>query len=595
MALDAATLALTAKELEAALPDVRIEKILQPTRDEVLLQLRSRAGAYKLLLSARSGSARVCLTQESYENPAAPPSFCMLLRKHLNGGRLQAVRTLPGERIAFFDFICANEMGDLAQKTLAAELLGRYCNLVLISAENKVIDALKRVDFEDSDLRQLLPGLPYTLPPRPDRLDFCAVTPAEMLAAIAPLALPVVPALQKTIGGIGPVVLREAVYRAFGSEEKYADALSPADAAALASALADIRADWEGGGHPCLVLREGETPVEFSFTRLTQYLPGCVLAGHSGFSALLEAYYARKDRAERLAQKSRGLRKSVQNLHERALRKQAARRQDLAESEKSDYLRVYGELLTANLHLLQKGDREARLLNWYTGEETSVPLDIRLTPGANAQRYFKEYKKRQTAIKVLKELLQAGEHEIIYLETVLYELEAAEGEAALEEIRTELKTGGYLKHYKPKGKKQKPADFWRYVSADGFTVLAGRDNLQNDRLSLKTARGRDMWFHVQGAPGSHVVVLSEGKDIPLPTQNEAAMLAVYHSSQRNSAKVPVDYTFVKHLRKTAGLPPGLVLYDRYETAYITVEDAEIQPLLTRTQRPPGEAEAFLKK
>lgn len=583
MALDAATLLLLAAELRSTAGDARIDKIFQPTRDEVLLQMRSRTQSLRLLLSARSGSARVCLTDETYENPAVAPSYCMLLRKHLTGGRLVDVRTLPGERIVFFDFLCTNEMGDLVTNTLAAELMGRYSNLVLIGqaledkppcplnlTNRRITDALKRVDFEDSDIRQLLPGLPYTLPPMPAGLDFITAPFAHIKQAMLQSEVPAGDALRKACVGVGPVIVREALYRALPEGQRPAAALSAAEWEKLEQAMESIRADFAAGGHPCLVRKPDGMPAEFSFTPLTQYLPACTLEEYEGFSAMLEAYYAQKDRAERLKQKSKQLRKTVHNLYERALRKQAARMEDLAKSEKSDHLRIAGELLTANLHAFAKGDTKVTVANWYDeGRSMEIELDVRLTPSGNAQKYFKEYKKRQTAARMLAELLDEGKKEIAYLETVLYEVDSAQGDASLGEIRAELKSQGYLKYYKQRDKKQKPADFLRYTSTEGFTILVGRNNLQNEKLTMKTARGKDLWFHTKNAPGSHVVVMSEGQDIPLATQNEAAMLAVWHSSQKNGVKVPVDYTIVKNIRKTGDLPPGMVLYEHYETAYIT--------------------------
>lgn len=570
MALDAATLALAGAELRAKLLDARIDKIYEPTRDEVVLTLRTRTETFRLLLSARSGSARACLTDESFENPPAPPSFCMLLRKHLAGGRLLEVSPEPGDRILFFRFQCVNEMGDLVQNTLAAELMGRYSNLVLIQ-DGKIIDALKRVDFEDSAIRQLLPGLRYTLPPKPAKPDFFAGSAAGLAAAVCQKPLPPAQALLKSCAGVGPAVCREAAWRALGETPLLASELSSAQRGALAAAIEGIRADYERGGRPCAVHGPDGAPVEFSFTPLTQYGAGYTLTEYPGFSQLLEGYYSSKDRAERLRQKSRDLLKAVKNMHERALRKQAARTEELAESEASGQLRVYGELLQANLWAIQKGMRSVTLTNYYDGSELSIPLDVRLSPSANAQKYFKEYKKKQTAARMLAKLLEEGEREIAYLETVLYEVESAPGEQALGEIRAELKSQGYLKYYKVRDKKQKPADFYRYRSSDGFLILVGRNNLQNDKLTLHTARGKDLWFHTKNAPGSHTVVMSEGRDIPNATKNEAAQLAVLHSSQAAGAKVAVDYTEVKNIRKTGDLKPGMVLYERYETAYITPE------------------------
>ncbi len=594
MALDAATMALSVLELGSQLAEARIDKIFQPTRDEVILAMRSRQGSFRLLLSARLGSARVCLTQEAYENPAVPPSYCMLLRKHLVGGRLVGVRVVNGDRIAFFDFLCTNEMGDLVLNTLAAELMGRYCNLVLVgygtqlaeeyaqervqAEDGKVIDALKRIGYDDSAVRQLLPGLGYTLPPMPEKLDFITAPFESFAGILAQSSQPAADTLRKNAGGIGPAVVRELVYRAKLPHGVLGNELASGQLAGLREALESIRKDFTSGGRPSLVQQADGSPVEFSFTPLTQYLPECELVEYESFSALLEGYYAKKDKSERMRQKARELRKTVQNAYDRSLRRQAARTEELAQSEQSDHLRIAGELLTANLHAFARGDKLVRLLNWYTGEEMEIALDVRLNPSGNAQKYFKDYKKKQTAARMLVDLLASGEKEIEYLQTVLYEIDTAEGEAALGEIRAELKNQGYLKYYKQKDKRHKPADFLRFRSSDGFLILVGRNNGQNDKLTMKTARGKDLWFHTKNAPGSHVVVMSEGEDIPLATQNEAAMLAVWYSSQKNSAKVPVDYTEVRNIRKTGDLPPGMVLYEHYETAYVTPDTAVIEAL-----------------
>ncbi|MGN0975907.1 MAG: NFACT family protein [Gemmiger sp.] len=575
MALDAATLALVAGELKTKLMDAKIDKIFEPTRDEVVITLRTRTETFKLLLSARSGSARVCLTRESFENPLTPPGFCMLLRKHLTGGRLIDLHVLPGDRIVFFDFRCTNEMGDLVVNTLAAELMGRYSNLVLIQ-NDRIIDALKRVDFDDSEIRQLLPGLAYTLPPQPNKPDFFAVSAAGMVAAACRKDLPVADALTKSIGGVGPVVMREAVWRAFGETPLAACDLDGAQQQALAEAIEGIRDEHAAGGTPVVVRVQnelGEKPVEFSFLHLGQYGSAARLTEYSSYSEMLEDYYATKDRAERLRQKSKELYKAVHNMYDRAVRKQAARQEELAQSAKADTLRLYGELLQGNLWAIQKGMRSVTVQNYYTGEDVTIRLDPRLGPNENAQKYFKDYKKKQTAAVMLKKLLVEGEAEIEYLRTVLYEVESAPGEQALNEIRAELKSQGYLKYYKQRDKKQKPADFLRYRSSDGFEILVGRNNAQNDKLTLHTARGKDVWFHVQKAPGSHTVVMSEGRDVPDSTRQEAAELAVLHSSAKGGAKVAVDTTEVKNIWKANGAKPGMVLYEVYTTVYVTPRES----------------------
>ena len=572
MALDAATLALITDELSNTLLDAKIDKIFEPTRDEVLITLRTRTETHRLLLSARSGSARVCLTRESFENPLTPPGFCMLLRKHLTGGRLIALHREKGDRIVFFDFKCTNEMGDLVTNTLAAELMGRYSNLVLIQ-NGRIIDALKRVDFEDSDVRQLLPGLPYTLPPKPAKPDFLEVSSASLVAAACQKDLPVAAALGKVTAGVGPVVLREAVCRALGETPALACDLSAAGQSRLAAALDELKEAHAAGGRPTAVRipqPDGtQKPVEFSWFAPLQYGSAAILTEYPTYSELLEDYYSAKDRSERLRQKSRELYKAVHNMHERAVRKQAARREELAQSAKSDTLRLYGELLQANLWAFRKGDRQVTVQNYYTGEDVTISLDPRLSPNDNAQKYFRDYKKKQTAGVMLQKLLAEGETEIEYLGTVLYEVESAPGEQALNEIRAELKSQGYLKYYKQRDRRQKPADFLRYTSSDGFEILVGRNNLQNDKLTLHTARGKDVWFHVQKAPGSHCVVMSRGQTVPDTTRQEAAELAVLHSSQNGGAKVAVDTTEVKNIWKANGAKPGMVLYEVYTTVYVT--------------------------
>ena len=550
MALDAATLALTAAELKTTLADAKIAKLFEPTRDELVITLRTRTDTYSLLLSARSGSARVCLTEESFENPETPPSFCMLMRKHLTGGRLLDVRMEPGDRIVYFEFQCTNEMGDLVRNILCAELMGRYSNLVLVQ-NRKIIDALKRVDFEDSDVRQLLPGLPYTTPPKPARPDFLAVSAASIVAAACERDLPVADALNKTVAGVGPVVCREAAC-------------------------------------PCSVTAPDGKPVEYTFFRPQQYGDKYLIKEWPSFNAMLEGYYAEKDRAERLRTKSKELHKAVHNMYERAVRKQAARQEELAASGKSEKLRLYGELLSANLYLAEKGMKSITVPNWYDeGREVTIPLDLRFSPSQNAQNFFKNYKKKQTAARMLVDLLAEGEKEIAYLETVLYEVETASGEAALNEIRAELKSQGYLKYYKQRDKRQKPADFLRFTSSDGFEILVGRNNAQNDRLTLHTARGKDLWFHVQKAPGSHVVVMSRGEDIPDATKQEAAELAVVYSSAFKAgaaAKVAVDTTEVKNIWKANGAKPGMVLYEVYTTVYVTPREKLLDELKVNAKK-----------
>ena len=575
MALDAITMSLLADELDEKLQGSRIDKIHQPSKDEVVFHLRKRDGNLKLLLSARSGSARLCITDESFENPQVPPSFCMLLRKYMSGARFVSAASVEGERIIMLSFTATSEMGDTVNIDIAAELMGRYANLVIINGDGKIIDAMKRVDADASAVRQLLPGLMYKLPPNRDNPKFISET-QSVFDKVFVYNGPVNQAFLRCSQGMGPVIAREIEYLA-GTGDSYADKLTEQQEKDVIAAAETVK-NYYSNPQYTIVYNQQNSPSEFSFMPLTQY-EGLNTKTFESLNQLLDEYYSEKDKAERLRQKGKDLHKLVRNLVDRTVRKQAARKEELAQSTDNEKFRIYGELLTANLWQLEKGMKKVEVLNYYDNTNVTIALDPKLTGNQNAQKYYKEYKRKQTAVKMLTQLISQGEVELEYLQSVAYSVSNAQNEKELMAVRSELHDAGYLKYYKNREKKQKPQDFIRYISSDGFLILVGRNNLQNDRLTMKTARGKDMWFHTKNAPGSHVVVMSEGRDIPLPTQNEAAMLAVYHSSQKGSPKVDVDYTFVKNIRKTNDLKPGMVIYDIYESAPVIVDDAVIEKLL----------------
>ncbi len=570
MALDAVTLSLISGELNEKLAGARIDKIFMPSKEEALFSLRTRNETFKLFVCLRSGGARIGLSEEMYENPDVPPSFCMLLRKHLSGGRILAVEAVHGERIVNLSVSATNELGDGRTLIVAAELMGRYANLVVYEMDGKVLDALKRIDFEDSEQRQLLPGLLYTLPPKPDRQFFLDASPAEVASKVIN-SEDLQRGIMSTVGGIGPVVAREIIHRT-GCTLK-GDAPT---SEAVETSIKSVQEEAISGNPPVMVKNDKGEPCEFCFFTPSQFPSDYTLTPYNSYSSLLSDYYSRREQQIRLTQKSGNLSRQVKQLLERSVRKLEARRDELSKSEKSEQSRLYGELLSANMHLYKKGDNLVELLNYYSGENVKIKLDPRLTPAANSQKYYTDYKKKQTAVKMLTSLIREGELEIQYLKTVQYETERASSEAELTEIRAELKEAGYLKNFKQRNKKQKPADFLRFTSCDGFSILVGRNNMQNEKLSVKTARGKDYWFHVKNAPGSHVVVMSEGKDIPNTTLNDAAALAVHFSSQAGGNKVPVDHTMVKNLKKTSDLPLGMVIYDVYETAYVTPDKEQMQ-------------------
>ncbi len=563
MALDAVTISLISAELNEKLIGARVDKIFMPSKEEILLSLRTRNESFKLFACLRSGGARIGLSDESYENPDVPPSFCMLLRKHLSGGRILGVEGVHGERIVNINIAATNELGDGRTIVVAAELMGRYANLVLYEKDGKVIDALKRIDFEDSEQRQLLPGLLYTLPPKQDREFFLDIDPVK-LADEALKHDDLQRGIMSATGGIGPVVAREILHRS-GNPLKGSIITS----STLAQAIMSVQKEGADANPPVMVKNEKGEPCEFCFFTPSQFPSDYSLTPYNSYSILLSDYYSRREQQMRLTQKSGNLSRQVKQLFERAVRKLEARRDELFKSEKSEQSRLFGELVSANMHMIKKGDSVVELLDYYSGKQVKIKLDPRLTPSANSQKYYTDYKKKLTAVKMLTGLIKDGELEIEYLKTVQYETERATSEIELLEIRKELKEAGYLKNYKQRNKKQKPADFLRFTSCDGFLILVGRNNMQNEKLSVKTARGKDYWFHVKNAPGSHVVVMSEGLDIPDSTLNDAAALAVHYSSQSKSNKVAVDYTMVKNLKKTSDLPLGMVIYEVYETAYVT--------------------------
>ncbi len=573
MALDAVTLSLLSCELNERLLGARIDKITMPSKEEVLLSLRTRNDSFKLFICLRSGGARIGVSEEIYENPDVPPSFCMLLRKHLSGGRILSVEGVHGERIVNLSVAATNELGDGRTIIVAAELMGRYANLVLYEKDGKVIDALKRIDFEASEQRQLLPGLLYTLPPKQDREFFLDIIP-DTLADLALQNDDLQRGIMSATGGIGPVVAREIICRSGATLMG-----NTVEHNILSDSIASIQQEARENNPPVMVKNEKGEPCEFCFFAPAQFPSDYSLTPYNSYSKLLSDYYSRKEQQIRLTQKSGNLTRQVKQLLERSVRKLEARRDELAKSEKSEQSRLYGELLSANIHLFKRGDSSVELLNYYSGEQVKIKINPLLTPAANSQKYYTDYKKKQTAVRMLTDLIKEGELEIEYLKTVQYETSVATTELELLEIRKELKEVGYLKNYKQRNKKQKPADFLRFTSCDGFLILVGRNNLQNEKLSVKTARGKDYWFHVKNSPGSHVVVMSEGKDIPNSTLNDAAALAVHFSSQKGSNKVPVDHTMVKNLKKTSDLPLGMVIYEIYETAYVTPTEEQLKRLL----------------
>lgn len=562
MPLDAICLQGVVGELAPQLTGSRIEKIQQPARDQIILLLR---GSRRLFLNAGANQPRIHLTEQLRDNPSQPPMFCMLLRKHLSGGIIESVRQEPLERVVTLTVLASDEMGERSHFTLVWEGMPRRANLILCDRDGRIIDCLRRVDLEAEQDRQVLPGLFYRLPTRQDKRSPLSVTEEEF-AALLGRAAPDAPLdgwLLDTFTAISPLVARELTVRACGSTD------APVS---QGNALWDVFSRWQRGVNentftPTLIKRNGSL-ADFTYGPVTQYGTYAETEIYDSFSHLLDDFYEKREQAERVKQKGRDLLKTATTARDRVRRKLAAQEKELAACLDRDHLRICGELITANLYRMERGQSRLTAQNYYDENcaDVDIPLDVRLSPQENAARYFKQYAKAKTAEKYLTAQLQRGREELQYLESVLQELAQAEAEQDFNDIRTELTDGGYLRG---RGKKQpgfqrasKPREF---RSSAGLRILVGRNNRQNDRLTTKDADKRDIWLHTQKIHGSHVILCTGGAEPDEQSLMEAASLAAYFSQAQGSTKVPVDYTPVKFVKKPAGAKPGMVVYTTYQT------------------------------
>lgn len=582
MALDGAYLSLLIRELRAVGLGSRIEKITQPSKEEILITLRSRAGTRRLLCCANAGSPRLHFTETSPESPQTPPMFCILLRKHLGSGRLVEIRQQGMDRTVFFDFEATNELHDPVRMTLAAELMGRHSNLILIGPDGKIIDAIKRVSPSQSSVRLVQPGFTYQLPPAQDKCNLATAeweTVRERLAA-CPQADPC-KALLQTFEGMSPLVMRELLYRVFGNSVPPKDSWQEPQTSAVLAGLQTLRDTLNGSRPPCytLVTDQALGLREFAFTDITQYGDVSKKVFESP-SALLDVFYAERDRTDRMKQRSHDLLRLLTATTDRIRRKLLLQEEELRTCADRDVLKTYGDLLSANLYRLQKGDRTVLLENFYEPElpTVEIALDPRLTPAQNAQHYYALYRKAATAEEKLQTLMAASRSELEYLDSVYDAVSRTDGEQELQEIREELAAQGYLRPTARKGSRHKPLPPLRYRTDDGFSVLCGRNNLQNDQLTLRYAKGQDLWLHTQGIAGSHVILEGDGRDFSDLAITQAAMIAAYHSKGRASSQVAVDYTLVRYVKKPYGARPGKVIFTNYFTAYVTPEEETVKRL-----------------
>ena len=572
MAFDGAFLHKIKQEIDA-LAGSRVDKISQPDRETILIVLRGAGGNHKLLLSASAAAAKIHFTKNTIENPKAAPMFCMLLRKHLGSGRLLGARQEGMDRILTLVFECVNELGDRVELRLVCEIMGRHSNIILTDAAGKILDAAKRVDFVTSEVRQILPGLTYRLPPMQDKMNPLTATAQQLAEKVLDgRDIPLSKGILEQIQGFSPTLCREAAHFVCPQGEQTVGNLTEGQKQRLVFYLGVVKTALEPeGGSPVMVLDEKGKPVEFSFLEMTQYGQGYTLRKMESYSEILDEFYGARDLAERMRQKSADLHKLLVNVRDRLVRKLAAQGQELEQSQDREKKKQWGDIISANLYSMYKGQDVLHAVNFYSPEqeEIDIPLDPMLTPAKNAQRYYNEYRKEATADAKLRDLMEKGRQELAYLETVLGELDRAETEAELQGIREEAVSQGYLRLQSQGSRKPVKLSPRRYRSSDGFLILSGRNNLQNDQLTLREAANYDLWLHTQKIPGSHTIIITDGaREIPQRTIEEAAVIAACNSSARDSAKVPVDYTYIKNVRKPRGARPGMVIYEPYQTAIV---------------------------
>ena len=580
MALDGITLGLVKNEFKTYILGSKIEKIHQPSRNELVFILRTRNGGYRLYLSCDGQSPRVHLTRYNLENPKVPPMICMLLRKRLCGATLTDIKQIKNDRILIFEFDGTTEIGDKTKYYVICEIMGQRSNIILCDNDYKIIDAIKRVDEEKSSVREILPGLKYELPPLQEKCDILNDSADYITNQI--LSYPekmLSKAILERVEGFSPIVGREIAYRTiFG--DKQVGLLSEIEKERLENEINIIKNEIKEKNF-YLLESVDKTPFDFSFSNIRQYGNSLNKKVYDSVSELLDDFYFEKDKINRTRRKASDLFKILNSAVERTSRKINNRKSELEKSENREQIRIFAELITANQYRLTEKSSVYKLENYYDNNNTvEIPVNPALSPLQNAQKYFKEYKKAANAEKLLYNLIDEGEQELVYLDTVIDNLTRAETEREIAEIREELEQGGYIRSKKGnKNKKEKPLPPIEFISSDGFRILVGRNNVQNDILTLKTAMNYDMWLHVQKHAGSHTVIIADRKEISETAIYEAACIAAYYSKAKNSSSVPVDYTLIKNVKKPTGGKPGKVIYSTYNTIYVTPSKEIIEKLM----------------
>ena len=567
MAFDAIVTRAMVKELNDRILLGKIDKIYQPIRDELVINIHTKCGNKRLFASASSNAPRLHFIDYNTANPATPFAFCMLLRKHLSGGRIIAIKQKDCERIIEFSFETLNELGFTLGKKLIFEIMGKHSNIILVDTESgNIVDAIKRVSIDTSRARQVLPGMRYEYPPAQDKIGFDELT-FEEFAALQPS-----PKIYlNTIGGISPAISRELADRVLnrGKQEAF-EFIEAASQIGDTSETTLARASRQEI-KPVIYYEDKECtkPLDYHVMNLSELEESAYSRHFDSMSECIDSFFSGKVNSSLVKQRSHDLYKKVQAMYDKAVLKKQKLSEDLISAQDSEYLRLYGEILTANLHAVKPGASKVRLVNYYDGSKIEIPLDTRFSASKNAQIYFKKYGKSKTAIKEKTSQLKETQADIDYLDSVLSFLDEPENSDDIEAVRAELVEGGYLRPRKLKGKvlKFKPSPH-RYKSPSGFDILVGRNNKENDLLTLKTASKSDIWLHTKDIPGSHVILKTNGENATADDIYCAAAIAAWHSKAKSSANVAVDYVPVRYVKKPSGAKPGMVIFTNNHTVYI---------------------------
>ncbi len=570
-------------ELNRILNLGKIDKIYQPEKDEITISVRTREGAFRLLISAATSNPRLHLTNATRQNPISAPLFCMILRKHLVGGKIIGISQYGFDRIVKIEIECYTELGDLTKKSLIVEIMGKHSNIILIQEDNKIIDCIKHVDFTTSAVRQVLPGLIYELPPAQDKFDPRNIDIAGLMEKIK--LLPKDALMDKFLlsqfTGMSPLMAREIVYRYASDTKIFA---CDTDAKKFAEHTENFVFGTINGKEQPSIVKEKDTkkPLAFSCVSLTQYSGIGQIISCDSLSYAVEEFFATRDLHDRLTQKASGTVKVINNNIDRCEKKIAIHTDIIQKSQNRDKYKIYGDLLTANLYMIQPSTEQVTVQNYYSEncEEITIALKPELSPSRNAQRYYKLYAKAKTAEEHSEKQLEDACIEKAYLESVLDSVNRATSYEDISEIREELAEQGYISSQNSKKKKtQKKSKPMEFISSEGYTILVGKNNKQNDELTIRTAYSTDMWLHTKVIPGSHVIIRTNGTgEVPDNTLVEAATIAAYFSKAQKSTGVGVDYTLIKNIRKPNGSKPGFVIYETNYTVYVTPDEKLVEKL-----------------